>query len=63
VRIDKIELIVREVRDETILSVGLELDPEAAPPRGLAAVPVILARWRRRLSLDQGAETQRPSSE
>ncbi len=48
-RIDKVELIVREIHDGTIASVGIELDPEAAPPRGLAALPPLLAAWRWRL--------------
>lgn len=49
IRIDKVELIVRETQDGVIRTVGIELDPEAAAPRGLAALPGLVARLRRRL--------------
>jgi hypothetical protein len=45
--------VVQGMEDDRIRKVGLELDPEHLPRRGLAALPFKLKRWlaplRRRL--------------
>ena len=49
VRIGELELIVHTMEDDRITKVGLELDPEHQPRRGLRAVPAMLRRWRGRI--------------
>jgi cell volume regulation protein A len=45
VRIGELELIVHTIDGDHISKVGLELDPEHQPRRGLAALPAKLRRW------------------
>jgi cell volume regulation protein A len=45
VRIGELELIVHAIDGTRISKVGLELDPEHQPRRGLAALPAKLRRW------------------
>jgi cell volume regulation protein A len=49
VRLGELELIVHTIEDDRIVKVGLELDPEHQPRRGLMAVPAMLRRWRGRV--------------
>ncbi len=47
VHVGTIDLIVRAMAEERIVKVGIELDPEQLPRRGLAAVlPVLRGWWR-----------------
>lgn len=49
-RIGELELIVHTLEDDRITKVGLELDPEHQPRRGLMALPAVLRRWRGKLA-------------
>ena len=54
VRIGDLELIVHTLDGDRITTVGLELDPEHLPRRGLAALPAKMRRWFPRLSRRRG---------
>jgi NhaP-type Na+/H+ and K+/H+ antiporter len=45
VRLGAVELVVGAMDGERIAKVGVELDPEHLPRRGLAALPAKLRRW------------------
>jgi len=47
VRFGEVELVVGAMDGERIAKVGVELDPEHLPRRGLAALPAKLRRWYR----------------
>lgn len=48
IRLGAVELVVGAMDDERITKVGVELDPENQPRRGLAALPAAAGRWLRR---------------
>lgn len=54
VRVGDLELIVRSMDGDRIATVGLQLDPEHQPRRGLAALPAKVRRWFPRLSRRRG---------